>query len=392
MSDQNPGEWRDPETGKVNAKEVWYRMRSAFAVLLSLAVLVGGGWFVFAKAQAAWMDFRTEDDYIGNGVDPVVVTIPSGATVTDIGTILASANVVKKASTFVKVAKADENAQSIQAGKYNLLTELPARTALEMLLDKKNMVHNRMTLKDGRWISQQVATMSKATGVKADDFTAAFKAGAKDPKYLGLPKWSKNGLEGFLFPDTYEVPDKPTAQSVIKLATAQFASVAQDVDLEAKSHAVGLTPYQVVVMASIIEKEAGPRDEDRAKIARVFYNRLDPKFPFGGKLQSDATVAYANKITGRIYTTDKERALKSPWNTYYVKGLPKGPITSPSKKSLEAALNPANGDWTYFNVVNLDTGETVFTDNLNDHNAASAQREKWCHLSQANLDKCNGKK
>jgi len=260
-----------------------------------------------------------------------------------------------------------------------------------MLLDKNNIVHNRMTLKDGRWISQQVTTMSKATGIKADDFTAAFKAGAKDYKYLGLPKWSKNGLEGFLFPDTYEIPDKATAQSVIKVATAQFASVAQDIDLEAKANAVGLTPYQVVVMASIIEKEAGTNDEDRAKIARVFYNRLDPKLWPYGKLQSDATVAYANKITGHVLTTKAQRQLASPWNTYYVKGLPKGPITSPSKKSLEAALNPAKGDWLYFMVVNLDTGETVFSHDDTGQAAANARFQAWCAASQANRDKCNGK-
>lgn len=391
MSEQNPGEWRNPETGKVNGKEIWYRMRSAFAVLLSLAVLVGGGWFVFSKAQAAWMDFRTADDYVGNGVAPVVVTIPSGATVTEIGTILVQADVVKKAATFVKVAKANENAQSIQAGKYNLLTQLPAATALEMLLDKNNIAHNRLTLKDGKWISQQVSTMSKATGIKAADFTAAYKAGEKDSKYLGLPKWSKNGLEGFLFPDTYEIPDKPTAQSVIKVATAQFASVAQDLDLEAKANAMGLSPYQIVVLASIIEKEAGTNDEDRAKIARVFYNRLDPKMWPGGKLQSDATVAYANKITGHVLTTPAQRALASPWNTYYVKGLPKGPITSPSKKSLEAALNPVDGKWLYFMVVNLDTGETVFSNDAAGQAAASAKFQAWCTASQANRDKCNGK-
>lgn len=391
MSEQNPGEWRNPETGKVNGKEIWYRMRSAFAVLLSLAVLVGGGWFVFSKAQAAWMDFRTADDYVGNGVAPVVVTIPSGATVTEIGTILVQADVVKKAATFVKVAKANENAQSIQAGKYNLLTQLPAATALEMLLDKNNIAHNRLTLKDGKWISQQVSTMSKATGIKAADFTAAYKAGEKDSKYLGLPKWSKNGLEGFLFPDTYEIPDKPTAQSVIKVATAQFASVAQDLDLEAKANAMGLSPYQIVVLASIIEKEAGTNDEDRAKIARVFYNRLDPKMWPGGKLQSDATVAYANKITGHVLTTPAQRALASPWNTYYVKGLPKGPITSPSKKSLEAALNPVDGKWLYFMVVNLDTGETVFSNDAAGQAAASARFQAWCTASQANRDKCNGK-
>jgi UPF0755 protein len=391
MSDQYPGEWRDPETGKINGKEIWYRFRSAFAVLLSLAVLVGGGWFVFAKAQAAWIDFRTTDDYIGDGVNPVVVTIPAGATVTEMGTILQTADVVKKATTFVKVAKANENAQSIQAGRYNLLTQLPAAKALDMLLDKANMVHNRMTLRDGRWISQQVSTMAKATGVKAADFTAAFKAGAKDYKYLGLPKWSKNGLEGFLFPDTYDVPDKPTAQSVIKVATAQFTTVAQDLDLEEKANAVGLTPYQVVVMASIIEKEAGINDEDRAKIARVFYNRLNPKLWPSGKLESDATVAYANKITGKVLTTDAQRGLKSPWNTYYVKGLPKGPITSPSKKSLEAALNPVEGDWFFFMVVNLDTGETVFSHDSAGQAAAKVKFQQWCMASQANRDKCNGK-
>ncbi len=87
----------------------------------------------------------------------------------------------------------------------------------------------------------------------------------------------------------------------------------------------------------------------------MFYNRLEQ----GIKLQSDATVAYANNITGRVSTTDAERALDSPYNTYYVKGLPVGPITSPSKKSIEAALHPADGDWLYFTVVNLDTGETA---------------------------------
>lgn len=391
MSDQNPGEWRDPETGKVDGKEIWYRMRAGFAVLLSLAVLVGGGWFVFSKAQAAWMDFRTADDYVGNGVAPVVVTIPSGATLTEIGTILVGANVVKKAATFVKVAKGNENAQSIQAGKYNLLTQLPAATALEMLLDKNNIVHNRMTLKDGRWLSQQASVMAKATGLKASDFTAAFADAVKHPADYGLPKWAKNGLEGFLFPDTYEIPDKPTAKSVIKVVTAQFSRVANDVDLEAKAKAVGLSPYQIVVLASVIEKEAGPRDEDRAKIARVFYNRLDPKFGFGGMLQSDATVAYANKITGHVLTTPAQRALASPWNTYYVKGLPKGPITSPSQKSLEAALNPAKGAWTFFMVVNLDTGETVFSKDAAGHKAAGAQFQQWCTASQANRDKCNGK-
>ena len=383
MSNPNPGEWRDPESGKVDYKEVGYRARSIFAVTLSFVVLIAGGWFVFTKAQAAWLAYRTADDYIGEGVAPVVVTIPKGANSSKIADILVQADVVKSAKAFNQAATANPDSKSIQAGKYNLKTQLPAATALNMLLDKANLARNWLTLKEGKWISQQAPVMAKATGLKASDFTAAYK----DWKKLGLPSWAKNGLEGFLFPETYEVPDQPTATSVIKIATNQFSNVASDLDLENAATRVGLSPYQVVVLASIIEKEAGPNSADRPKIARVFLNRLKA----GMKLQSDATVAYANKITGRVATTPAERALKSPWNTYYVKGLPKGPITSPSKKSLDAALNPTAGDWMYFMVVNLDTGETVFSHDYAGQQAAMAQYQQWCTASQANRDKCNGK-
>lgn len=384
MSDRNPGRIKDPETGKIDPKEIWYKVRSAFAVLLSLGVLVAGGWVVYDKAQEAWQSFQTSEDYEGAGVDPVVVTIPQGATLSEISDLLVAANVVKTSKAFNKEAAANEQATKIQPGKYNLLTELPARSALAMLLDKKNMVRNWMTLPEGKWVSQQVATLSKATGLPKADFEAAIK----DWKSLGLPKWAKNGLEGFLFPDTYEVPEKPKAQSVLKMATKQFNNVANDLDLVNGAKSVGLTPYEVVVMASVIEKEAGPNDEDRAKIARVFYNRLKANSGFGGKLQSDATVAYANKITGRVFTTKQERKLDSPWNTYKYAGLPKGPITSPSKKSLEAALHPADGNWTYFMVVNLDTGETLFTNSLAEHNANGDKLDAWCNASPENKAKC----
>lgn len=383
MSDRNPGEWRDPETGQVDHKEVWYRARSAFAVVLSLVILLGGGWFVFSKAQAAWLDYRTAEDYLGDGIAPVVVTIPKGASSNSISEILVQAGVVKSAKAFNRAASADPNAKSIQAGKYNLKTQLPAATALRMLLDKNNMVRNWLTLKEGKWIEQQAAVMSKASGLPE----AKFKAAYKDWKSLGLPKWAKNGLEGFLFPETYELPDNPTAQSVIKVATKQFSQVSKELNLAEGASGLKLSPYQVVVLASVIEKEAGANDADRAKISRVFHNRLQK----GMKLQSDATVAYAHRITGRVFTTKAEREKESPWNTYFHAGLPKGPITSPSKKSLDAALHPAEGDWLYFTVVNLDTGETLFTNNGAEHTANGRKLQQWCMESQANRDKCNGK-
>lgn len=382
MSNRSPGELRDPDTGKLDYKELWYKLRAAFAVVLSLAVLGGGGWFVYAKAQSVWLDYRTAEDYIGNGVEPVQVTVLKGATLAQISDLLVAANVVKTAKAFDREAASNADAKKIQVGKYNLLTELPAKTALAMLLDAKNIVRNRITLKDGQRLSQQVTVMAKATKLPAKDFNAALK----DWKKLGLPTWAKRGAEGFVFPDTYELPEKPTAPAVIELATDQFNTVAGELQLEDGAAELGYTPYQVLVMASIIEKEAGSNDEDRAKIARVFYNRIDQ----GIKLQSDATVAYANNVSGRVSTTDAERALKSPYNTYYVKGLPVGPITSPSRKSIEAALHPAQGDWLFFAVVNLDTGETEFNNDVNGHNATVAKFQAWCNLSDANKKKCFG--
>jgi UPF0755 protein len=383
MSGSNPGEWRDPETGEVDYKEVGYKARSAFAVILSFVILVGGGWFLFSKAAAAWKEYSTADDFDGTGVNPVVVVIPKGANASKIGELLVTAGVVKTAKAFNHAAAANPNSKQIQAGKYNLKTQLPAQTALNMLLDKNNLVRNWLTLKDGRRVEQQIPVIAKAANLSEDEV----KAAVKDWKNLGLPKWAKNGLEGFLFPETYEIPDGGNAQAVIKVATSHFNDVATSLNLEAEAGNVKLTPYEVVVLASIVEREAGTNDADRPKIARVFLNRLEQK----RKLESDATVAYANNITGRVFTTDAERALKSPFNTYYVKGLPKGPITSPSKKSLDAVLHPADGNWLYFTVINLDTGETLFTNSLTEHQANGQKLQDWCAASQANRDKCNGK-
>ncbi|HQY98877.1 MAG TPA: endolytic transglycosylase MltG [Propionicimonas sp.] len=387
MSSRMPGEIRDPDTGKIVYKEIWYKLRSAFAVLLSLAVLGAGGWFVFDKAQGAWMEFRTAEDYLGEGVAPVEVTIPKGSTLAQISDLLVQAGVVKTAKAFDREAAANADSKNIQPGRYALKTQLPAKVALSMLLDPQNIIRNRFTLAEGKWLAQQWPGMAKASGVKESEF----KKAAKDWKKMGVPTWAKNGLEGFLFPDTYELPDPASAKAMIKMATKQFNVVAKDLNLEDEAEVLGYTPYEVLVMASVIEKEAGPVEGDRAKIARVFYNRLAKDSGFAGKLQSDATVAFANKVTGRVYTTDAERALDSPWNTYKYPGLPKGPITSPSKKSIEAALHPADGDWTYFVVVNLDTGETAFANNLDEHNANAAKLQAWCEQSQENRDKCNGK-
>lgn len=374
----NPDQIRDPETGKVNKKELWYKVRSGLAVALSLVVLLGGGFFLFGKAQAAWMDYRTAEDYLGEGGDPVVVVIPKGATVTKIGQILVEADVVKSTKAFNKAAQASP--ASIQAGQYNLRKKLPAQTALSMLLDRANLVRNWLLLKDGKTIKDQIPVMSKATGIPAAEFRKAY-ANWKD---LRLPAWA-TGLEGFLMPDKYELPDKPTAAKVIKLATAQFDVVAGEVGLKDAEQSTGYSPYQVLIVASIVEKEVG-NSQDRAKVARVLYNRLQAGTPLG----VDSPIAYAVGKSGQLELSSADLKVKSPYNTRTHKGLPPGPISNPGKAALDAALHPAEGDWIYFVTVNPSTGETLFTSDYAEFQRGKEKYKAWCDQSAENKKACYG--
>ncbi|MFT4296899.1 MAG: endolytic transglycosylase MltG [Micropruina sp.] len=375
-------ELRDPETGRWVPKEVWYRVRGAIAVLLSLGVLLGGGWFVYGKVRDAWIDYRTAEDYIDPaGVADVVVEIPQGASTNKIADLLLAADVIRTAKAFDRAAASDSNVRKIQYGLYKLRTQIPAKTALQMLLDPANQIKNQFKIREGLRLSEVLTSLAESTKVPEKDLKAALK----NRKAFGLPSWLGSSDEGFIFPDTYNLPLKPTATSVLKQPLGEFNKIVQDLAFEERANALGYKPYDVLIMASIIEREVF-RDEDRAKVARVFYNRLAKGMP----LQSDATIAYSVNKTGTIWTSDADRGKKnkSPYNTYQRKGLPPGPITAPAKKAMEAALNPADGDWLYFVPINLDTGETVFSETYADQKKAEAQLAQWCLATPANRKKC----
>lgn len=379
MADENSDEpyLRDPETGEINTREVRHRAKSWIAVLVAFGVFAVGIWFVGTRVLGWWDGVRSAEDYIGEGKADIVVTIPKGSSVSAIGQLLTEENVVKSAKAFTQAANMrPDDAKKLQAGRYRLRTEIPAQTAFDWLLDPSRVVRNQIQLPEGQRMSEQLDTMAKVTKIPVGQFELA----VKKPAELGLPDWAKSRPEGFFFPDTYELPDKPTAVGVIKVTTAQFANVIEDIDFVNKAKASpAKDPYTALIMASLVEREAS-RDEDRVKVARVFYNRLADGMP----LQSDATVAYANKITGRVTTTDAERQINSPYNTYKVKGLPPGPITSPAENALEAAVTPAEGNWRYFVVVNLDTGETEFNDTFAQHQVSVKKFQEFCKSS----DKC----
>ncbi|MDO4784436.1 MAG: endolytic transglycosylase MltG [Propionibacteriaceae bacterium] len=368
----------DSDGNGLDWKRIGYRARAAFAVVLSLAILVGGGWFATSKLYSAYMDWRTSDDYIGEGKDEVVVTIPAGASLTDIGGILIDENVIRGMKAFRSAVNSEPAAKGIQAGRYKLRKELPAKAAVAMLLDPKNRVVNRLTIIEGLRVERQWAAISKATGIPVEDLTAASTAAD-----YGLPAWAEGKPEGFMFPDTYEIAEKPTANEIFTKQTAQFTAVTAALEFEVKAKELQLTPMEALTVASLVQAEVR-RPEDMPMVARVIYNRLEKKMP----LQFDSTVHYVINKYDKVFTTDAERATDSRYNTYLASTagqLPPGPINSPGKDALAAAVSPADSDALYFVTVNLDSGETAFAATLEEHNQNVAKLHAWC---KANAGKC----
>ena len=357
------------------------RWKGALAVLVALAVLIGGGWFAVNKMGDLWRAIgigQQAKDYPGPGEEQVVVEIPVGSTVRDMAKILVEKDVIASQQPFIDAARAEPRSSSIQAASYQLMTKIPAQQALAMLLDPASRVQNQVTVREGLRNTEVARVLAEGTGIPAEDFLAVMASG----EGLNLPGYVKGNSEGALFPDTYAYGPNSTAQSLLKQMATEFKQVIAELDFEAKAQAIGVDPYDALIVASIIEMET--RDPKYGPdIAQVIYNRLK----IGMKLRLDSTVIYANDKPGTVTTSDEERALPSPYNTYYVNGLPAGPIANPGKNSLKAAVSPTQGDYLYFVAVNPATGETKFASDDEGHAANVKEFQSWC---RANPNTCTG--
>lgn len=347
------------------------RGKSCLAVLVALAVILGGGLFVWQKLSVFAEEKLATPDYTdARGTKDIHFTVPEGASLTTIGIDLQKADVIKSTKAFQKAIEKYDGNPTVQAGTYQMRTQVPAVSALNRLTHpEKYLIHNTIQVLEGLRLSDQIAVLAKETKISSKQYNAALKK----PQQLGLPSWAGNKPEGFLFPDTYELNDHATATSILKQMTGRFNSVADSIDLTSRAKAMHVSPYQVVIVASIIEKEVR-RPADRPKAARVIYNRLAHKMP----LQMDSTVHYAVHKSDKVTTTDADRANPSAYNTYKHVGLPPGPIAAPGKASLQAAANPTPGNWMFFVTVNPDTGETKFASTLAEHDSYVRQFHKWC--------------
>ena len=366
----------DPEVPPSQSKEIARTAKGCIAVFVAVAVLVLGGYFVWDRTSTFLSSFGEIPDYPGPGRTKMLVDVPDGASLDVIGGILVDRDVIKSRKAWDRAVRSEERATSVQAGRYLMKTQMKAIDALRLLINPgSSKIRLQFTIPEGLRLTAQVDALAKRTKIKK----SAYQAALDKPKALKLPTYAKERPEGFLFPDTYELTADSTAASTLTQMIDQYKAVTREIEFEADAKKLKLTPYQVLTVASIIEREVRGED-DRARVARVIYNRLAKD----KKLELDSTVTYAENLKTTT-TTEKDRQSKSKYNTYRYKGLPPGPISAPGKAALEAAGNPAKGKWLFFVTVNLDTGETKFADTPEAHLKNVAQFQAWC---QANPGRC----
>lgn len=286
---------------------------------------------------------------------PVTVDIPQGATVSEMGRTLQEAGVIRSSFMFGLTVRLQGIGGDLRAGTYEMQTNMGLSQALDVLQAGPPPVELPLsvTVPEGLRIEQVAEVVADELGVGRRAFIKAAESdGLTIDPYL--PEGTET-VEGFLFPKTYDFPEGVRAGRVVRRMLDQFEKEVQALDWE-RAEQFGLEPYEVVVLASLIEREAGVA-EDRRKISAVIHNRLEEGMP----LEIDATVQYAlPEHKERLTFEDLE--YDSPYNTYLFVGLPPGPIASPGLASIRAAMNPANGDWLYYVLIDPETGEHAFAE------------------------------
>lgn len=339
------------------------RWGSVIVVVAVVAALVGAGaivWNFAAPVVSGWFAGDPED-YEGSGTGEVIVRIEEGWTGTDVATMLAEEDVIASAEAFTDLLLQDSSI-TFQPGSYAVAQQMSAQAALDALQDPESRAEIEVVIPEGFMIQQVFDRLAESTGIDVAEFEAA----GEDLSQFDIPD-GELSLEGWLFPATYTFETTATPASMLQTMVDRMRQALTE-------HGVAEEDWHdVVTFASLVQREAGP-EANMPQVARVFQNRLDQ----GMLLQSDATVAYGTGNTHIVTTTDAERGdADNPYNTYIHPGLPVGPIGAPGDAAIAAVLEPAEGDWLYFVTVNLETGETVFSSTLEEHNVAVVQFQEW---------------
>lgn len=330
---------------------LYYRKKRSKAIPIIIVTLVvilaGGGGFAVYMNQAG-------KPVSPGSTDTVNVNVAAGTGTKGIAKLLEKNGLIKSPEAFEIQTAFNGYKEKYKAGDYLLSPGM----SMEKIMDTIASGHVntvRFTIPEGYDIRRITDKLSSEGLIQPDAFAKELENGVFDYPFLKDAPPGPNRLEGFLYPNTYDVFVNASEHDIIDRMLSQFnKEFKQEYYDQAKK--MGLTVNQLITVASLVEREAKV-DSERPLIASVIYNRLNKKM----KLQIDATVQYAlGDQKTRLY--NKDLKIDSPYNTYKIQGLPPGPICSPGMKSIEAALNPAKTDYLYYVASPKLDGTHQFTD------------------------------
>jgi UPF0755 protein len=323
-------------------------MRRLIFVLVAVAAIVA--------AVAGVYYARVDEKYQGYGGVDRFVEIAPGTGSRAIGRALVTAGVVRDEWTFRLAVFLTGTDRQLKAGEYRFAGPVSAKEVARKLA-RGDIFLRPVTFPEGLTL-RDMARVYESKGLGA---AQAFLNAAADPTPVRTLDPAAKDLEGYLYPDTYNVPRRMQAAELVQQMVARFEEVYGHLRADAEER--GLSMRDTVTLASLVEREAA-KAEERPLVAAVYANRLRIGMP----LQCDPTVIYAleraGKYTGNL--TRKDLQFDSPYNTYRHPGLPPGPIAAPGRPSLDAAVHPASVDYLYF--VSRNDGTHVFSSTLAEHN------------------------
>lgn len=350
---------------------LWSMLRPVLIFVCSMLLLIGAMSTIINKAKDEWI----------NPVNPLdsnelVFVVSSGDSLSRVSKNLEKQNIVRSSSFFKYYADFSGFSQKIQAGEYKLNRAMSVREILENLTsgDGRPMVRT-MTIIPG-WTIEDIANylVKEKILASSDTFLSKCRSGTEFDMYYYISDVLKTGraadrkyvLEGYLAPDTYEIFVSADESDIIRKLLAQIEAVYKE-PFHARADELGMTMDQVISLASMIEKEA--KTADFSKVSAVFHNRLKQSVTMG----SDVTIKYVLG-TKRMVLNQSDLNVQSLFNTYRNKGLPVGPICSPSPAAIQAALYPDESfiqeNILYFCSKDPDTGELHFSRTLAEHEQA----------------------
>lgn len=374
----------NPRVGKnMEPKYVKRRQRGLAVLIASFVLIVSALAYISMQILSGEGEETVAADFEGTGNGTTqLIRIPEGSSMSQLGPELVEKNVVKSNSAFQTAAANNPDSNQVKPGFYRLQEEMSAKSAVEALLSEDNMVDlldvpGGATLEDinviggdvrnGIYSNIEAVTCNEGNCVSKEDLENV--AASVDPAQLGVPEWAlepvrargddPKRLEGLIAPGQYVLDPNMGAEEIMRDLVTRSAETYNETDIVNRAGAIGVSPYELLTSASLVEREAPAGEFD--KVARVILNRLAEPM----RLEFDSTVNYGLDDV-ELATTDEDRQRVTPWNTYAKDGLPDTPIASPSEEAIRAMENPAEGQWLFFVTVDED-GTTVFSNSYEEH-------------------------